>query len=100
MGEDDEREGGAAGEGVVGDLVDDGVNHEEGGAVEQRVGGAREDQAHEENESEHLAQEGHEGEALAREGAGEEDTVKVGSGGEDFVHEVDGEEDLEQNGVQ
>ena len=32
MGEDDEREGGAAGEGVVGDVVDDGVNNEEGGA--------------------------------------------------------------------
>ena len=35
VGEDDEREDGAAGEGVVGDVVDDGVNHEEGGAVEQ-----------------------------------------------------------------
>ena len=48
------------------DVVGDGVNHEEGGAVEQRVGGASDDQAHEENDSEHLALEGHEGEALAR----------------------------------
>jgi len=95
VGEDDEREGGAAGEGVV----DDGVNNEEGGAVEQRVGGARDDQAHEEDESEYLALEGDEGEALAREGAGEEDTVQEGSGGEGFVHEVDGG-DLEQEGVE
>ena len=71
VGEDDEREGGAAGEGVVGDVVDDGVNHEEGGAVEQRGGGARDDQARQGNESEHLAQEGREGEALAQEGAWE-----------------------------
>jgi len=71
VGEDDEREGGAAGEGVVGDVVDDGVNHEEGGAVEQRGGGARNDQARQGNESEHLAQEGREGEALAQEGAWE-----------------------------
>jgi len=100
VGEDDEREGGAAGEAVVGDVVDDGVNHEEGDAVEQRVGGARDGQAHEEDESEHLALEGDEGEALAREGSGEEDTVQEGVGGEDFVHEVDGEEDLEQEGVE
>ena len=59
VGEDDEREGGAAGKVMVGDVVDDGVNNEEGGTIEQRVGGARDDQAHEENESEHLAQEGH-----------------------------------------
>ena len=38
VGEDDEREGGAAGEGVVEDVVDDGVSNEEGGAVEQSVG--------------------------------------------------------------
>ena len=38
VGEDDEREGGAAGEGVVEDVVDDGVINEEGGAVEQSVG--------------------------------------------------------------
>ena len=91
VGEDDEREGGAAGEGVVGDVVDDGVNHEEGGAVGQ---------AHQEDESEHLALEGDEGEALAREGAWEEDTFQEGADGEDFVHEVDGEEDLEQEGVE
>ena len=100
VGEDDEREGGAAGEGVVGDVVDDGVNNEEVGAVEQRVGGARDGQAHEEDESEHLAQEEDEVEALAREGAGEENVVQEGNGEEDFAHEGDGEEDLEQNGVQ
>ena len=101
VGEDDEREGGAAGEAaVVGDVVDDGVNNEEGGAVEQRVGEARDDQAHEQGESEHLALEGDEGEALAREGSGEEDTFQEGTDGEDFVHEVDGEEDLEQGGVE
>jgi len=38
VGKDDEREGGAAGEGVVEDVMDDGVSNEEGGAVEQRVG--------------------------------------------------------------
>ena len=100
VGEDGEREGGAAGEAVVGDVVDDGVNNEEVGAVEQRVGGARDGQAHEEDESEHLAQEEDEVEALAREGAGEENVVQEGNGGEDFAHEGDGEEDLEQNGVQ
>jgi len=101
VGEDDEREGGAAGEAaVVGDVVDDWVNNEEGGAVEQRVGEARDDQAHEQGESEHLALEGDEGEALAREGSGEEDTFQEGADGEDFVHEVDGEEDLEQEGVE
>ena len=97
VGEDDERDSGAAGEAVVGDVVDDGVNNEEVGAVEQRVGGARVGQAHEEDESEHLAQEEDEEEALAREGAGEENVVQEGNGGEDFAHEGDGEE---QNGVQ
>ena len=86
VGEDDEREGGAAGEGVVEDVEDDVVNNEEGGAVEQRVGGARDDQAHEEDESEHLALEGHEGDALARGGAWEEHVVQEGAGGEDFAH--------------
>ena len=100
VGEDDEREGGAAGEAVVGDVVDDGVNNEEVGAVEQRVGGARDGQVHEEDESEHLAQEEDEVEALAREGAGEENVVQEGNGEEDFAHEGDGEEDLEQNRVQ
>ena len=85
---------------MMGDVVDDGVNHEEGGAVEQRVGGARDGQAHQENESEHLVLEGDEREALAREGAWEEDTFQEGADGEDFVHEVDGEEDLEQGGVE
>ena len=84
VGEDDEREGGAAGEVMVGDVVDDGVNHEEGGAVEQRGGGARNDQARQGNESEHLAQEGREGEALAQEGAWEEHVVQEWAGGEDF----------------
>jgi len=95
VGEYYERDGGAAGEAVVGDLVDDGVNNEDRGAVEQIVGGPRDGQAHE-----HLAQEEDEEEALAREGAGEENVVQEGNGGEDFAHEGDGEEDLEQNGVQ